>query len=214
MTATVTDPDARTLEEVIARLSRLPETQFRQVVDRDLRRREDEERGVRTELNELESAALRSPALVDRWLTALLVASKSVEGQLSARKSDYEATKARLLRTIRRLEDKGTAGPLSTADEQKLREARDQLSQAKERYAKTRSGTLRFKAGLDEWVIEARGMRDGLRDRLFDTVVTEERNRLAERNRVLECAIRAHRDAFPSEDDPSEADEELWSLVD
>lgn len=208
--------DAPTLEATIDRMARLPEREFRQIVDRDLRRRENEADEVDADavmLRELESQALRSPALVDRWLTALLAASKSVEGQLSARKMDYDATKSRLLRTIERLEFQQSHGGLNQQEEERLREARDKMREAKERYSKSRSGTLRFKSGLDEWVIEARNLRDSTRDRLYDTVVVHERNRFAARAQLLEEAIQRHRDAFPEEDDPTDADEELWSLV-
>jgi hypothetical protein len=207
-----TAPDAPTLESTIKRMAALPERQFRAIVDRDLRRREAEADGD-TPLDEIESRALRSAALVDRWLTALLAASKSVEGQLSARKMDYDATKAQLRRQIERLEHKETHGGLTDQEDAELREARDKMLAAKERYSRSRSGTLRFKSGLDEWIVEARGIRDGFRDRLYDTVVVEERNRLAQRVRVLEDGIRVHRDTFPDDDEPTDADEELWALI-
>lgn len=207
-----------TLESMILSLSALPEVDFRRVVDRDLRARENREgnreEGQRTDqTSALESAALRSPALVDRWLTALLAASKSVEGQLSARKMDYDATKAGLKRKIVNLEYKERTEGLTPEEDEELRDTRDRLLAALERYSKSRSGTLRFKSGLDEWIIEARSLRDGLRDRLYDTVVVEERNRFAQRIRVLEEGIRAHRDSYPDDDDPSDFDEDLWALV-
>src|SRR4051794_39656358 len=116
---TVTASPAQTLESTIARLSALPERQFRQVVDRDLRRREDE--GV----DEFESAALRSPTLVDRWLTALLAASKSVEGQLAAKDCDFEADKAQFGRTILRFEQLGKKRPLTDKEQAELNDVRD-----------------------------------------------------------------------------------------
>lgn len=210
MTATVTET-AQSLEDTIVRLSRLPERKFRQIVDRDLRRREFEDE-LDTQ-DALESAALRSSALVDRWLTALLAASKSVEGQLAAKDCDYEADKAQATRTVLRLEALAKKRPLTEKEEAELAGTRDRLLASRQRHFKSRSGTLRFKSGLDEWIIEARGVRDSFRDRLYDTVVVEERNRYAEQLRALKEAIRAHRDSFPPEDDPSEADEKLWQLV-
>jgi hypothetical protein len=207
---TVTETADTALERTTARLLAMNKDKFQAVVDRDLRRRQnpDDRRA------ELESRALRTPAVVDRWLAALTGASKSVEGQLAARALDYDAERAELQLLIAQFEDRvAEGGKLSDDDERELRAARRRLFEIRAEYSRSRAGTMRFKSGLDEWIVEATSIRNSLRDRLYDTVVTEERNRLAERVRALEEAIRSHRDAFPEEDEPTDADEDLWNLV-
>jgi hypothetical protein len=86
------------------------------------------------------------------------------------------------------------------------REARDESWKA---------GALRFKTGLEERLGEARRVLRDLDDPLVNVAdrVVEERNRALVRVALLEDAVRRHRDGFPSDDDPSDADVELWKTV-
>jgi hypothetical protein len=171
--------------DLINHISALDDEDFRDLVDRDLRRKNSQE----------EADALRSPALVDRWHTVLVAMTKSVDGQLSAKRHDFEAHKQRLkgqlletdaeLAEARRRRDRTAVQKC----EEKARGFRAEWAGAAERYAKERAATLRFKSGLDETLVEARLHRDRTRDRLFEHVVTEERNRLATRVRKLETAL-------------------------
>jgi hypothetical protein len=164
----------------------MDEDDFRDLVDRDLRRKNTAE----------EAEALRSPALVDRWYTVLVAMGKSVEGQLSAKRQDLDAQKAKLkqqffeldaqLEEARRRHDKQWVRDT----EEKSRKLRSEWASATERFAKERAATLRFKSGLDETLIEAKLYRDKIRDRLYEHVIAEERNRLATRVRHLESALK------------------------
>lgn len=170
---------------LIEKIAALPDDDFRVLVDRDLRRENTEE----------EAEALRSPQLVHRWYTVLVAMTKSVDGQLSAKRQDYEAQKARLRGEFVRAEDALAAArarhdkaQIRGAEEQ-IRQLRREWAQMSERYSRARAATLRFKSGLDETLVEARLFRDQARDALYTTVVAEERNRLAARVRELEAAL-------------------------
>ena len=166
-------------------IAALNEEDFRELVDRDLRRENTEE----------EALALRSPALVDRWHTVLVSMSKSVDGQLSAKRQDFEAHKARLKSQLLRADEElGLARADHDRDriadvEKRARKLREEWAAAQERYSRSRAATLRFKSGLEETLVEARLHRDKTRDRLYDTVVSQERNRLATRVRRYESAL-------------------------
>lgn len=193
------------VESMIRRLAVMDDRGFRQEVDADLRRP-----GARDNRREYEirRAALRSPELVDRWNTTLMTMSKSVEGQLASKQEDHEAAKAELRQRIARL-----AKDPSMADE--LFQARQEWEQIKKDYATARAQMLRFKTGLDEWVIEARALRDASRATMYDSVVAEERNYYAAQVQMLRAAIDAHRTEILEDEDyePSSADERLWACL-
>jgi hypothetical protein len=163
-------------------IARLPDEDFRALVDRDLRRENTEE----------EAQALRSPELVHRWYTILVAMSKSVDGQLAAKRQDYEAQKARLRGKF--VQEEGVIADAKLqhdasrqlAAEERVRQLREEWALTSERYARSRAATLRFKSGLEETLVEARMFRDQIRDVLYDSVITEERDRLARRVRELE----------------------------
>lgn len=193
------------VESMIRRLAVMDDRGFRQEVDADLRRP-----GARDNRREYEirRAALRSPELVDRWNTTLMTMSKSVEGQLASKQEDHEAAKAELRQRIALL-----AKDPSRADE--LFQARQEWEQIKKDYATARAQMLRFKTGLDEWVIEARALRDASRATMYDSVVAEERNYYAAQVQMLRAAIDAHRTEILEDEDyePSSADERLWACL-
>lgn len=177
-------------------LSALDDEAFRKLVDQDLRGRSPED--VRQ--------ALRSPENVDRWFSALLAMTKSVEGQLAAKKTDWSTTRNRFQVDI------SLASTRIQSDRLKV-----QLQEERERYNKWRAGILRFKTGLDEFLADARRLRDASKDSSYDRVMEDERLRLTKRIRLLEEGIRSHRDTILSDelsdDDHEEADEELWNLI-
>lgn len=174
----------------------LSDEEFRQVVDDDLRGKADAKI----------SPQLRKPENVDRWYSVLLAMTKSVEGQLAARRSDWDGLRTHLGSEI--------ALKTGTNEEAILRA---QLQSERERYLKWRAGIIRFKTGLDEWLAEARHLRDRTRGDMIERVTKDERAFLSSRVRTLEEAIRRHRDHLLAEDLDDEAhekaDEALWSLV-
>lgn len=175
---------------------------FRKEVDRDLRPLDQDASPGQAEKWKARHAALRSPACVDRWFMALSQMSKSVDGQLAAKADDYEAKRAEIRGQL-----VGATGP----QEKGLRRSLETL---KSEYSRARANTLRFKTGLDEALIEARSLRDSVRDRLYDSVVAEERNFYARRVTALQDAIRAHQDAFTEGDiDPEPHDLHLWAVI-
>lgn len=188
------DDDDYELAREIKRLLGLDYEDFREEVNEDVRPHTSER---------YRRAALRSPELVDRWFAALSQMSKSVDGQLAARTEDYEANKAvfkRQLSTARTAADRA--------------KATSEWASQKESAHRSRAGTLRFKTGVDEALIEARYLRDTVRDSMYDTVVAEERNRYAARSTALFDAIVAHRQAMDDEDiEPGDHDERLWEAV-
>lgn len=196
------DPQVDTM---IRRLAAMDDRGFRQEVDADLRRpgRDDDKR-----LYETRRQALRSPELLDRWNTTLLTMSKSVEGQLASKQEDHEAAKAALRIQMAELERKH--------DAVKLHEAKQKWEKLKQDYATARGNMLRFKTGLDEWVIEARALRDATRSAMYDSVVAEERNHYAAQVQRLRGAIESHRTQILEDEqyEPSSADERLWSQLD
>lgn len=173
------------MNPLVKQIAALSEEDFRSLVDRDLRREDTED----------EAAALRSPELVHRWFTVLVAMSKSVDGQLAAKRQDFEAQKARLKGEFVHAEGllaearHGREPEAIYAAENKIRRLRQEWAQMTERYARSRAATLRFRSGLEETIVEARLFRDQIRDVLYDSVVTEERDRLAARVRELEAVL-------------------------
>lgn len=170
-------------------LSELSADDFSQIVDSELRAK------VPPEV----AAALRAPANLDRWVAALEEILISVEGQLTVRADDYLARRA-LLEI--RIEDGDAA-------------ARPELHLLRSEYFKRRSGTIRFKSGLEERLHEARFLRERALRTPLHRQMTEERNQYALQARRLSEAIAAHRRALEDDDiEPSEADERLWAALD
>lgn len=180
----------------------LRDIDFRTEVDADLRRAPREP--AEAARHELRRRALRTPELIDRWYTVLMMMSRSVDGQLAALDEDHQAEKADL-----RME-------LPPED----RDGNPKWEEPKVAYARARAGKLRFKTGLDEWVIEARHLRDQFRYATYDQivinqVVIEERNHYAGEAQRLRDAVREHHEALLADDDidPSPADEKLWTVL-
>lgn len=199
------------IDYLIDDLVELDDEKFRKLVDQDVRRRDGE--------GDLELAqALRSPALVRRYYTMLVRTLKSVEGQLAARETDYEARRARLkaklsiaqsqLKSATTDEDRNKA-------QSKVVNLTAEIETEKSKHLLDRGKTLRYKTGLDMALVEIRSILDGLHDDMYDTIVARERNHYAERCRQLEDAIRQHQTEVlaDDEDEPFEADMKLWSSL-
>lgn len=107
------------------------------------------------------SAALRSPEVIERFHTQLLILQRSVEGRLATRAAFFEKTRHDMLG-----DKPGTPTP--------------QYLQARADYFEARGKALRFKTALDQRVVEV-GL---LRSRLAD-----DRAHLAARVRELEDGI-------------------------
>lgn len=188
-------------------LQRLSDHAFRAIVDADLRRQASEE----------DAAALRTPELADRWFTALARMAKSVEGQLAAREEDHRGARAQYEKArLRaggpvRCDSCGRSG--ADPEDPALRQVEERWLKTCEDYSRTRSKSLRFKSGLEEWLLEARSVRDTARDALYVSVVTEERNRALARVQELEAAIHKHEANVYDPDDPADDDLELWRVL-
>lgn len=128
---------------------------------------------VRGITDEAISRALRDPVLMERWYLTLVQMKKSVESQLGAKRSD-------LVRHIG---------------------ARDYPSRVAE-YHRWRAGSLRFKSGVEERLLEVRAMR-------FKGVT----NPWKRTQRLLDAIIE-HRDSMGDyNEEGSEADLRLWRLA-
>jgi hypothetical protein len=174
------------------KVAQLSEVDFRKLVDDDTRGRAPESL----------SRQLRSPGCASRWYQTLLAMQNSVEGQLAANAAESRAAKARLLA---RLEE-----PMSTTQR---REIRAEIATRKAADEQWRAGALRFKSGLKEKLIEARRVLREVDDPILTKRISQERNRALARVATLEDAIRHHRDDFPPDDQPSDADLNLWAQV-
>ncbi len=194
------------VEEEVRRLTSLSADEFKAEADEDVR--PFTYATILTDQSQWEArhAALRTPALVDRWFGSLSRTLKSVEGQLATKTEDYDADRAQIMQAILESEKVGNHA--------RVKDLRIQAEQTKAAYSRARSTSLRFKTGLDETLIQARFLRDQVRDKLYDSVVAEERNRYAARITVLTDAIRAHREAHIAADLDSEIhDEHVWAVI-
>lgn len=209
-----------------AKLDKLSQEEFRALVDADLRRRAPKSTVVlRPELAD----ALREQPNLDRWYSALVRMAKSVDLQLAARRDDYRMKVAQLRSELTRLDAKLAAGealrdpdtnqPMSSERAAEfVMSRRMRIHNAAAEYAKTRAGTLRFKTGLEDTLLEARFAREQAHGAAYTSMVAQERNSLAQRATRLEEAIRAHQRLVndPGCDDAAaeEADHLLWAAVD
>lgn len=137
---------------------------------------------------------LRSPQVIERLYSTLLSMQKSVEGQLAARKEDMEAAR------IKSIAEGRNALPGWAED--------------KAKYSKWRAGSIRFKVGLEQALMEVRHVRDQQRTENRGLLFEDEANvRLMRRLQMLEAAIKKHRDAFDENDEATDADLELWAYL-
>lgn len=189
--------------QAIRRLLSLGDRPFREEVDADLRASQGRDR---TPEYQIRYAALRSPEVVDRWFMTLQRASVSMAGQLASAHEQNEAAKAALRRRMKEAE---LAGKHDLVDDLQI-----EWEELKEAYSTERAAKLRFKGGLDEWIVEARMLRDQARASMYDSIVADERNYYAAEALRYRTAIEAHRaEVTEFEDEPLEADEKLWEVL-
>jgi hypothetical protein len=195
---TVRPPRVVELPGINATIAKLSDTDFRNVIDADIRGKLPD--GSPTP--ETWKQQLRSAECAPRWYETLSSMRLDIEGQLAAKREEARLATIRFKRQIARAP---TGRDRSRAE--------DELDKRNESDASWRSGALRVKSGLEKKIVEARRV---LRD-LGDPVVTErtagERNRALARAAFLEDAIAHHKAEFPLEDEPSEADLELWNTL-
>lgn len=198
------------------RLLEMSDEDFKDLVNDDLRRR-GEERD-----NWALGRTLRSPAVVERFHTALLMMAKSVEGQLSAKEAEHDARirrlKAKLIIAESNAERARQDPDLDPAElhkaEGKPLNLRADIETKSAEYLAERVKTIRFKTGLDIAIVETRGIVNGLRDGMYDSIVARERNFYAERCRRLREAVMAHQKRITEgADEPLDADHELWRVL-
>jgi hypothetical protein len=194
-------------ETLVDELLSMPEDQFRVEVDRDLRREEYDTDGPDRYQARRAALRCRDPQLTERWYTLLLRMACSVDGQLAAMHEDNEAKKASLRSQI--------ADAAHNRDDRRSRTLARQWEKQKEGFSTSRAKLLRFKTGLDEWVIEARMLYDSTRNSMYEQIVAEERNHWAAETSRLRSAIREHQQAILDDDgvDASPADEKLWEAL-
>lgn len=177
----------------VANLLAMSDDEFREVVDRDLRRGRGGQVAEDAQGDTLRS--LRSDgedpdvtALAERWLRVLYAMSRSVEGQLAARRADYNAAKARNMAAVIEARNRN--------DDAAILRLEQEFLDYKAKYESARASTLRFKTGLDETTIRARWVGR-------DSAIA-----------FLEDKIRKHRDeVLADNEEVSDADEELWEAV-
>lgn len=169
------------------KLEDLPDDQFRELVDREIRKdHPSTPQADRARLNAL-SPKLRHPEVVNRWIMVLEVMKDSAETQLGAK----------------RCELKKTHGVVSEKDyEERLRT-----------YQGWKAGNVRFLNSVKARLLEARYTRTQHFGMMFPTRMIEERNRSSAAALLLVKAIESHRQTVLAEYDPTEADEALWASI-
>lgn len=156
----------------------LDDERFRSIVDS----------AVRGNVSKETMAQLKTPEVANRCYMALVTMKKNVEGQLAAKRADYNRQRVQ------------------------FRKNPNKLREAEERWLTWRGGALRFKTGVEELMVEIRGKRSP-----SDWALRAERNEVVIAYENLRQAIAAHRDhVCTAECDEKEcvADVTLWSVLD
>jgi hypothetical protein len=165
----------------------LPDDKFRGVVDEAVRTSAltDE---VTLEQRRHVQELLKRPELADRTYLVLVAMKKNVEGQLAAKRTDNQRRRVR------------------------LQSKPDVLAREEDEYRRWRAGALRFKTGVEEFMVELRSKRVG---NATEVALRGERNDLVFAYERLRKGILEHRDHVCSDtcDAGCPADERLWELV-
>jgi hypothetical protein len=168
-------------------LEELSDKEFRDLVDKELRR--DHPQTSQEEKRRLEEIVpmLRSPQVIDRWISVLEVMKASSETQLGAKLAEI----------------KKFHGSITQSDyENKLRG-----------FQSWKAGNLRFLHSVQQRLLEARATRIRLFGKNYPTRLAEERDRLSQTLLRLIRAVEIHRETVLREYDPSDADEVLWEAI-
>lgn len=186
-------PAATSVAHATDVLSALDVQAFSDIVDRDIRGNDRLQNGEEP-LEQEYADALRTAALCERWYQTLVRMKKSTELTISAKGMDDKNTRHRL----------ETRGDRGKADDVRYK------------HLQWRAGAVRFLTGVEMRLAEANYCRRAHYGRSLPDHIVEERDRLSEKVRLLLRAIRLHRDEQLSldGDEHSDADEELWALLD
>lgn len=144
---------------------------------------------------------LRDIEVAPRWWAALASIHASVEGQLAVKRARWEARRAELNQKLLADQRSFNDTPPDKRDRVKARMIDHQrdLSEARGMFYADRVKTLEFRALVEQAMAEARWLKD-------------QSGVMAVRCRLLETAIREHRDGLDPED-ASDADERLWEVL-
>jgi len=164
---------------------------FADLVDRDVRGRAPADA----------AAALRTPEVAERWYQQLVASKKSAESQLAARSSETKANRLALL-----------AAAETAVSEAQARDLRRRSLEVQEAHLRWKAGTIRFRAGVEASLSEASVLRR-VSPTYLPVALLDERAQLLQAVATLRAAIQTHRDSFAGEDEPDEADRELWGHV-
>lgn len=144
-------------------LAGVSDRQFRDAVDLDLRRRAPA--GV--------PEALRSPELRERWLTVLTAMHRKTEGTLAGRRQEWLEYVACYGRDLGALINKHrqTRGDERRQIWHQINELKAERQTREAEYRRLKAGSIRFKTGLEEWLVEARALCDTDRCRDLEGII-------------------------------------------
>ena len=175
-------------EKTSVKLADLPDADFRNLVDRELRKDHPSTPADEREYLKALSPKFRDPAVIDRWIFALEIMKASSETQLSAKRSDL----------------KKTHGTIPDAEYQTRRRA----------YESWKAGNVRFLHSVQQRLLEARALRAVRFGQTYPYRLVEERNQTAQALVSLRKAIETHRATVLDEDyEPTDADTALWAAI-
>lgn len=154
-------------------------------------------------------------SLIDRDLRTL---TKPATGPKAVTEDDRELAQAlrspacidRYFFTLLRML-KNAEGTLASRREEAIEQRNTLLAQgqwqewrkAEADHARQRRSTLRFKSGLEQTLLEIKFLRSQIME-----------HRASTRLERVVWMVKNHRENFPEDDDPSQADIELWRLID
>lgn len=170
------------------KLEDLPDEEFRDLVDREIRKdHPNTSTAEKARLNAL-SPKLRYPTVIDRWIMVLEIMKASAETQLGAKRSELKKLHGRV------------------SEEEYISRLRT--------YQGWKAGNVRFLNSVQQRLLEARWHRSrDLGAKIFPSRMVEERNQASQSVLVLAEAIESHRQTVLAEYDPTEADEALWAVI-
>ncbi len=168
-------------------LEELSDREFRDLVDRELRKDHPQTSPQEKQRLATLSPQLRSPEVINRWIMVLEIMKASSETQLGAKLA----------------ETKKLHGTMPQAEyEKRLRT-----------YQGWKAGNVRFLHSVQARLLEARAIRTRLFGTQYPSRIVEERNAASQALASMIVAIETHRTKVLTEYDPSDADEALWEAI-
>lgn len=169
------------------KLEDLPDAEFRRLVDREIRKdHPNTPRNEQARLNAL-SPKLRHPAVIGRWIMVLETMKASAETQLGAKLAELKKDHGKIT-------------------EEEYKERRSQ-------YLQWKAGNVRFLNSVQQRLLDARYARNKLFGSELPTRLVRERNSATESLVKIVEAVQSHRSVTLAEYDPTEADEDLWAVI-